>query len=423
MPRVVGSCWLQGRADADSATCQSRKGTPRRQQEAREGTAAKGLWSGARQKPRGPLCGDVALQGVRVSGHAAIEAQNGKGHPSVWLLSGLGRRPGLLSERKCSPDRFHPLALLLGLPTGSVLRNIHLRVFTERAAGRSSWGAGAVDGQPAGKQSAPRQPCPGQFSGGFLGTTGEQSPQGWILNPRLRPWLWACPGQAGGGEVRPKSLSPVGSPPSRHLPAQSIPRAPSSDEECFFDLLSKFQSSRMDDQRCPLEEGQPAAAEATAAPTLEERIGEPAGAGAGPLPLLQCSEGGADQLRSAPCHREPHVPALPKAASRETCNHPTLRNTPSQPSLTASPQTEEFFDLIASSQSRRLDDQRASVGSLPGLRITHNNLGHLRGDGDPQEPGDEFFNMLIKCQVGLQPGAAGGSATLVPPVPQPLGPG
>ncbi|EQB77116.1 G-protein signaling modulator 1 isoform 3-like protein [Camelus ferus] len=141
---------------------------------------------------------------------------------------------------------------------------------------------------------------------------------------------------------------------------RSIPRAPSSDEECFFDLLSKFQSSRMDDQRCPLEEGQPAAAEATAAPTLEERMGE--------------------HLRSAPL-------GLKGAAQG-----------PAQPSLTASPQTEEFFDLIASSQSRRLDDQRASVGSLPGLRITHNNLGHLRGDGDPQEPGDEFFNMLIKCQ-------------------------
>ncbi|XP_021546641.1 G-protein-signaling modulator 1 isoform X4 [Neomonachus schauinslandi] len=123
---------------------------------------------------------------------------------------------------------------------------------------------------------------------------------------------------------------------------RSIPRAPSSDEECFFDLLSKFQSSRMDDQRCPLEEGQPGAAEATAAPTPEERV--------------------------------------------------------AQPSLTASPQTEELLDLIASSQGRRLDDQRASVGSLPGLRVTHSNLGRLRGDGDPQEPGDEFFNMLIKCQ-------------------------
>ncbi|XP_042536996.1 G-protein-signaling modulator 1 isoform X2 [Dipodomys spectabilis] len=136
------------------------------------------------------------------------------------------------------------------------------------------------------------------------------------------------------------SHSPLDSADVRvQVPRSSVPRAPSSDEECFFDLLSKLQSSRMDDQRCPLEEG---AAEATAAPSPEERA--------------------------------------------------------AQPSMTASPQTEEFFDLIASSQSRRLDDQRASVGSLPGLRITHNNVGHLRGDGDPQEPGDEFFNMLIKYQ-------------------------
>ncbi|XP_005408568.1 PREDICTED: G-protein-signaling modulator 1 isoform X3 [Chinchilla lanigera] len=145
-------------------------------------------------------------------------------------------------------------------------------------------------------------------------------------------------------ERRPRegSHSPLDSADVRvQVPRMSIPRAPSSDEECFFDLLSKFQSSRMDDQRCPLEEGPTGAAEATAA-TLKERV--------------------------------------------------------AQPSVTASPQTEEFFDLIASSQSRRLDDQRASVGSLPGLRITHNNVGHLRSDGDPQEPGDEFFNMLIKYQ-------------------------
>uniref|UniRef100_A0A3P8WK05 G protein signaling modulator 1a n=1 Tax=Cynoglossus semilaevis TaxID=244447 RepID=A0A3P8WK05_CYNSE len=70
----------------------------------------------------------------------------------------------------------------------------------------------------------------------------------------------------------------------------------------------------------------------------------------------------------------------------------------SDPSITTSPQTEELFDLIASSQSRRLDDQRVNVGNLPGLRITHNNLGHLVGEGDHQEPGDDFFNMLIKCQ-------------------------
>ncbi|KAM6399890.1 G-protein-signaling modulator 1 [Rhynochetos jubatus] len=140
------------------------------------------------------------------------------------------------------------------------------------------------------------------------------------------------------------STSPLDTSEVRVQVSQSkINRTP-SDEECFFDLLSKFQSNRMDDQRCPLEECPPEAAEAAATPVpaLEERL--------------------------------------------------------SQSSLMASPQTEEFFDLIASSQSRRLDDQRANVGNLPGLRITHNNLGHLRVEGDAQEPGDEFFNMLMKCQ-------------------------
>lgn len=57
------------------------------------------------------------------------------------------------------------------------------------------------------------------------------------------------------------------------LSFQKINRTP-SDEECFFDLLSKFQSNRMDDQRCPLEECPSEAAEAAATPVpaLEERI-------------------------------------------------------------------------------------------------------------------------------------------------------
>ncbi|MBN3274918.1 GPSM1 protein, partial [Polyodon spathula] len=118
-----------------------------------------------------------------------------------------------------------------------------------------------------------------------------------------------------------------------------------SDEECFFDLLSKFQSNRMDDQRCPLDEQQNGVegASSTLASSLDDRI--------------------------APS------------------------------SLMTSPQTEEFFDLIASSQSRRLDDQRASINNLPGLRITQNNLGHLCAATEPQEPSDDFFNMLMKCQA------------------------
>uniref|UniRef100_A0A8C6K5T8 G protein signaling modulator 1b n=1 Tax=Nothobranchius furzeri TaxID=105023 RepID=A0A8C6K5T8_NOTFU len=145
---------------------------------------------------------------------------------------------------------------------------------------------------------------------------------------------------------------------------QKLGRDP-SDEDCFFDLLSKFQSSRMDDQRCHLDDPQ----------NGDNREG--------------------------------------------TANTPTL-NEMIDPANTTSPQTEELFDLIASSQSRRLDDQRVSVGNLPGLRITHNNLGHLVGEGDHQEPSDDFFNMLIKCQSSriddqrCSPPEAGPHAPTVP---------
>uniref|UniRef100_A0A7N6BC94 G protein signaling modulator 1b n=1 Tax=Anabas testudineus TaxID=64144 RepID=A0A7N6BC94_ANATE len=143
---------------------------------------------------------------------------------------------------------------------------------------------------------------------------------------------------------------------------QKLGRDP-SDEDCFFDLLSKFQSSRMDDQRCHLDEPQNGDNGEGASNSLTEMI---------------------------------------------------------DPAITTSPQTEELFDLIASSQSRRLDDQRVNVGNLPGLRITHNNLGHLVGEGDHQEPSDDFFNMLIKCQSSriddqrCSPPEAGPHAPTVP---------
>uniref|UniRef100_A0AAQ4NWV7 G protein signaling modulator 1b n=1 Tax=Gasterosteus aculeatus aculeatus TaxID=481459 RepID=A0AAQ4NWV7_GASAC len=149
------------------------------------------------------------------------------------------------------------------------------------------------------------------------------------------------------------------------VPPPKLGRDP-SDEDCFFDLLSKFQSSRMDDQRCHLDEPQ---------------NGESGGGAANAVLSL---------------------------------------NEITDPAITTSPQTEELFDLIASSQSRRLDDQRVNVGNLPGLRITHNNLGHLVGEGDHQEPSDDFFNMLIKCQSSriddqrCSPPEAGPHAPTVP---------
>ncbi|XP_025899622.1 G-protein-signaling modulator 2 isoform X2 [Nothoprocta perdicaria] len=109
-------------------------------------------------------------------------------------------------------------------------------------------------------------------------------------------------------------------------------------DEGFFDLLSRFQSNRMDDQRCFFQEKNRFSAAAVAA-------------------------------SSSP----------PK----------TMRKSFSV--SVVSPHTDEFLDLLASSQSRRLDDQRASCSALPGLR-----LGRLPGGN--RDLDDDFFDILIKCQ-------------------------
>lgn len=68
-----------------------------------------------------------------------------------------------------------------------------------------------------------------------------------------------------------------------------------------------------------------------------------------------------------------------------------------------SPHTDEFLELLASSQSRRLDDQRASFSELPGLRLRQHSqpvLGHLMASSN-RDLDDDFFDILIKCQVRL----------------------
>ncbi|XP_020945757.1 G-protein-signaling modulator 2 isoform X3 [Sus scrofa] len=118
-------------------------------------------------------------------------------------------------------------------------------------------------------------------------------------------------------------------------------------DEGFFDLLSRFQSNRMDDQRCCLQ---------------EKNSGSASTAGSSTPPRM-------------------------------------MLKTPS--ASVVSPNTDEFLDLLASSQSRRLDDQRASFSNLPGLRLTQNNnqslLGHLMTK-DSKEPDEDFFDILVKCQ-------------------------
>lgn len=61
---------------------------------------------------------------------------------------------------------------------------------------------------------------------------------------------------------------------------------------------------------------------------------------------------------------------------------------------------------VSGSAGRRLEDSSAAGGSLPGLRLNQGSnqsvLNHLMANPDNAEPDDDFFDMLVKCQVIIQ---------------------
>uniref|UniRef100_A0A8D3BK29 G-protein-signaling modulator 2 n=1 Tax=Scophthalmus maximus TaxID=52904 RepID=A0A8D3BK29_SCOMX len=126
-------------------------------------------------------------------------------------------------------------------------------------------------------------------------------------------------------------------------PAQGPQKRLSPDtlgDEGFFDLLSRFQSNRMDDQRCSIQD-----------------------------------KGSRLSLNGGP---EPPQRAIRKSVS-ESAN-------------------------ITGAHGRRLEESAAAAGggSLPGLRLHQNSnqavLNHLMANADNAEPDDDFFDMLVKCQ-------------------------
>ncbi|XP_034040018.1 G-protein-signaling modulator 2 isoform X1 [Thalassophryne amazonica] len=128
-------------------------------------------------------------------------------------------------------------------------------------------------------------------------------------------------------------------------------------DEGFFDLLSRFQSNRMDDQRCAIQ-----------------------------------NKGSKLSLNSGP-ETPPRV--IRKSVS-ESAN-------------------------VGGTRGRRLEDSGAVGGSLPGLRVNHNNnqavLSHLMANADNAEPDDNFFDMLVKCQ-----GSRLDDQRCAPPPPSARGP-
>ncbi|KAI9555773.1 G-protein-signaling modulator 2 isoform X4 [Daphnia magna] len=114
------------------------------------------------------------------------------------------------------------------------------------------------------------------------------------------------------------------------------------EEESFFNLVTQFQSKRMDDQRCS-------------------------------LAIIDNKE-------------NQHASTLPS----------NIHESPSR-------LKEDLMDLIAGMQSRRMDEQRASLPRLPGLNNANPDI--LRrlsvepaGEDAAALPDENFFEMLMRCQ-------------------------
>lgn len=119
---------------------------------------------------------------------------------------------------------------------------------------------------------------------------------------------------------------------------QKRPSPETLGDEGFFDLLSRFQSNRMDDQRCSIQD-----------------------------------KGSRLSLNSS----QDSPPRTMRKSVSESVNVSRVHN-------------------------RRLEESAAPGGSLPGLRLNQNGstavLSHLMANADSNEPDEDFFDMLVKCQ-------------------------
>lgn len=145
-------------------------------------------------------------------------------------------------------------------------------------------------------------------------------------------------------------------------------------DEGFFDLLSRFQSNRMDDQRCSIQD-------------KGSRLSLDSSPDSPPRTIRKCGYTQSIYSNLTSLHGESLF-----------CDRCGVFFFP----LSKPPAVSESINISAAS-GRRLDESSAAGGSLPGLRLNQNNnqavLSHLMANADNAEPDDDFFDLLVKCQV------------------------
>ncbi|XP_077986446.1 G-protein-signaling modulator 2-like isoform X2 [Glandiceps talaboti] len=138
------------------------------------------------------------------------------------------------------------------------------------------------------------------------------------------------------------------------------------DDDGFFDVLSRFQSNRMDDQRCSFNKfggkRQPKGAEAALSPQKEELL---------------------DKIASFQSSRiNEQRASLPKLPGLRTDNPTMLEQLVTNESQVPD---DNFFDMLMRCQGSRIDDQRSNPPPAPKA---------------PTVPDEDFFNLIQRLQSG-----------------------
>ena len=149
------------------------------------------------------------------------------------------------------------------------------------------------------------------------------------------------------------------------------------DEEDFFDFISRFQSKRMDDQRCSLAAPASTAAPAAPAPT-KKSDGD----------LLELIAGAQGQRMEEQRATVSFLPGLPRAKQPEILQRLSVatRNDEVFPD-------ETFFEMLMKCQGTRIEDQRSSLPREEGRQ-------EAQAQHAPTVPDEDFFSLIQRLQGG-----------------------
>merc|ERR1719322_2026574 len=152
------------------------------------------------------------------------------------------------------------------------------------------------------------------------------------------------------------------------------------DEEDFFDFITRFQSKRMDDQRCSLadnrqEDPAPAPHQGQQGAAKEELLDMIAGAQSSRL-----------NEQRAPWN----LPGLNKSKQPEILQRLSVATTDKD-----SLPDDTFFEQLMKMQGTRIEDQRSS---LPGVEMAAAGVRPVSGAGMPAPtiPDEDFFSLICR---------------------------